>query len=346
MIGVFTFVGLAATLWVALLVREYIAVLVLGVVIGTTLGPLVDWLARYRMPRILSGFLVYALIASLLSLFLLYAIPELAQEGQELIDSFDDLQPLYEDLGEVIPLPEWDELGPLFRERMDEFAGRIAGEVVSQAGAVVAAVLYTFTVFVVGLFWTITREPARQLFLSLLEERHRAKADETLSLLANRIRKYVLAEFAGMVTVGVITYIGLSLLGVPFAFVLAAIAFVLEILPILGPWIAFIPALLVSLGEGWQTAIFVSVFYLALQQLEGNVIVPVFQGRGTGLPQLLILYAVLLGGALMGVLGALVAIPVAVVAYTIFMDVFVPWRQERVGTGPGPQPPAEGAEAD
>jgi predicted PurR-regulated permease PerM len=156
-----------------------------------------------------------------------------------------------------------------------------------------------------------------------------------------RMRRYMLAEFAGMTAIGVLTYIGLKALGMPYAFSLAAIAFLLEILPILGPWLAFIPALLVALTEGWTTTVLVCVLYLALQQIESYVIVPVFHRRGTGMPELLILAAVLAGGSLMGILGALVALPMAVIVYTLFVDVFVPWRHQRVGFVEEPETGAE-----
>jgi predicted PurR-regulated permease PerM len=340
--GVLTLVGLVVFLWLAFLLRAYLAVFLLGVVIGTALGPLVDRLARYRIPRLVSGFLVYALIAGVFSLFLLYAVPQMVDEGEQLIDRIDELERIYNDFADIGPLPPWDELAPLVQERLRDAAGQLAGQVASQAGAVLNAIVYTLTVFVVGLFWTLSRHNARGLFLSLLDPGHRAVADRTLATLGSRLRHYVLAEFAGMLAIGILVYIGLRLLGVPFAFVLAALAFFLEILPILGPWLAFIPALLVAIGEGWVTALLVTGFYLALQQVESYVIVPYFHGHGTGLPQLLVLYAILMGGALMGILGALVAIPVAVVLHTLFMEVFVPWRRAQVAASSEPAPAPAG----
>jgi predicted PurR-regulated permease PerM len=335
LIGVLTLVGTVAALALALQLREFLAVLLLGIVVGTTLGPFVDSLARYRIPRLLSGVVVYVVLAGIISAFLGYAIPELAGEVQRLADQLDDFESDYNRLADVSPLPPWDDVQPFLQERLE----RVAGEVASQAVVFVNAVILTFTVFVVGLFWTISRQPAGDLFLSLLEERHRERAEHTLAVMGTRLRRYMLAEFAGMTAIGVLTYIGLTIIGMPYAFSLAAIAFLLEILPILGPWLAFIPALLVALSEGWTTTLLVCVLYLTLQQVESYVIVPVFHRRGTGMPELLILTAVLSGGSLMGILGALIALPMAVIGYTLFMEVFVPWRHARIdANAPDAQP--------
>lgn len=325
-VGAVTLVAAVVVLWLAFLIRQIIAVVLLGIVVGTTLGPQVDALARYRVPRILSGLLVYLAGAGIIVAFLAYAIPELAGEVSELADRFDEFQADYEEFAEVARLPAWEDVQPWFEERLDSIVAQLA----SQAGAVATAVVYTLTVFVVGLFWTVSRAPASQLLLSLLDARHQERAQALLDTLGRRLRHYLLAELAGMVAIGVITYVGLTLIGVPYAFVLAAIAFALEILPILGPWLAFMPALAIALTEGWQTTLLVAALYLAIQQIESYVIVPVFHKQGTGMPELLILVAVLIGGSLMGVLGALIALPLAVIVHTLLMELVVPLRQAQV----------------
>jgi predicted PurR-regulated permease PerM len=329
---VLTLVGVVVLLALAFVLRDILAVLLLGIVVGTTLGPQVDALARYRVPRILSGLLLYAAAASVIAGFLAYSIPELTGEVRELAGQLEEFEGDYQRLAEDTPLPPWEEVRPVLQERLNN----LVGEVASQAGVVVTAVVYTLTVFVVGLFWTVSRQSAGALALSLLNPRHRAIAERTLGVIGTRLRRYLLAELAGMTAIGVLVYIGLTLLGMPYAFVLAALAFGLEILPILGPWLAFIPALMIALTEGWQTTILVTILYLALQQAESYVIVPVFHRRGTGMPELLILVAVLVGGALMGILGALIALPLAVILHTVVMEVIVPWRQGQVADEPSP----------
>lgn len=326
-VGGLAVLGAGVALLLAFVLRELLAVLFLGLVVGVTLGPAVDGLARYRVPRILSGLVIYAIIATLVTAFFWYAIPELADEVRGLAGELDEFERRYDEVAEGSRLPSVDELQPFLEERL----GGLGAQLASRAFLVFTVVLYTLTIFAVGLFVTVSREPARELFLSLLEPRHRERAAEVLGVISFRLRRYVLGEFVGMTVVGVITFAGLSLIGMPFAFGLAALAFLFEILPILGPWLAFAPALLIALTEGPVTVALVIVLYLALQQLESYVIVPLVHRRGTHMPELLILIAVLVGGALMGVLGALVAIPLGLILHTLFMELFVPWRRRKVG---------------
>ncbi len=122
----------------------------------------------------------------------------------------------------------------------------------------------------------------------------------------------------------------MALLTATLTFLLAVIAFALELLPILGPWLSAIPAIALALSESVELAITVAVFYLVLQQVESNVILPMVQRHQTEMPALVVLSAVLLGGAAMGILGALVALPLAVIVHTIATEVLIPWGQARV----------------
>ncbi len=308
------------------LLRQLLAVVLLGIVVGTTLGPLVDRLASYRMPRILTGLGVYAVIAGAITLFFWYAIPELINEGKELGEKLEEFEADYNRLVDESFLPPSDELLDVVQRQLSGMGPSIVG----QAMTLFSTLLYTFTVLAVGLFWTVTRQPAIQLFLSLVEPWRRKRAEEVLMILDSRLRHFVFAEFIGMSAVAVLTYVALTIIGMDFAFILATIAFIFEILPILGPWLAYLPALAVALTESWEMAIAVSVVYLAIQQIESYAILPFVQRRGTKMPEVLILVAVLFGGALMGILGALVAIPVAVILHTLFMEVFVPWRHGQI----------------
>src|SRR5690606_25199276 len=147
------------------LLRQLLAVVLLGIVVGTTLGPLVDRLASYRMPRILTGLGVYAVIAGAITLFFWYAIPELINEGKELGEKLEEFEADYNRLADESFLPPSDELLDVVQRQLSGMGPSIVG----QAMTLFSTLLYTFTVLAVGLFWTVTRQPAIQLFLSLVE---------------------------------------------------------------------------------------------------------------------------------------------------------------------------------
>jgi len=319
-------VSTVGVMLIAFHLREILAVIALGIVVAVTCAPIADFFARWRIPRALAVLGIYTLLGTILGLFLWYAIPEVLGEAERLFGEGDEIEAKYAEIAEDYNLPPLSEVG----DYVEPLARSLAPTAARQALVAATGLVYLVTIFVVALLYTTVKEPANELFLSLMSPRHRKRADEVSRILGTRIRGFVIGELMSMTIVGVVTYIGLVILGVPFPFLLATIAFLFELLPVLGPWLSAIPAVVLALTVSPELAIAVVVFYLVLQQIESNVILPLIQRHQTEAPAILVLSAVLLGGAAMGVLGALVALPLMIVAHTLLMEVVVPWRQREV----------------
>lgn len=312
------------------MLREIVTVLMLGVVLGIALAPMAEFLTRFKIPRPASVLLFYLLVGGVLAVITWVSVPQISSELEELPDRLAVLRDDYESFSEGSGLPTPAELEQYGRDVLNY----IAPELVSQALTAFTVLAYVLTVLVVAVFFTQIEKPAAGLIVSLFSHGTREKAADVMAHTARRLRSYVIGELISMSIIGLLVYIGLTILGIPFPFLLAVIAFLTELLPIIGPWIGFVPALLLAATEGWQSMVIVSIFYVVLQQIESNVIQPLVMKHQTELPALLVLAAVLIGGALMGVLGALVALPLAIVIQTFMIDVVIPWRQRDVGTLP------------
>jgi predicted PurR-regulated permease PerM len=130
-----------------------------------------------------------------------------------------------------------------------------------------------------------------------------------------------------MFIIGLATYIGLMLLGIDYALSLALIAGLLEIVPVLGPLIAAVPALIVASAISPWATVTVVILYALIQQAENNLIVPKVMGRAVGFSPLVILIILLVGGKLLGVLGALLAIPITLMGFIIAKAILtVDWK--------------------
>lgn len=322
-------VSTVGVMLIAFHLREILAVIALGIVVAVTCAPIADYFARWKVPRALAVLGIYTILATLLGLFLWYAIPEVIGEGERLFAEGDDIEARYAEIADDYNLPPLNEVG----ERARPFVQSLIPTAARQALVAATGLVYLATIFVVALLFTTVKESANELMLSLIAPRNRERADEVSQIVGKRVRGFVIGELMSMTIVGVLTYTGLVLLGVPFPFLLATIAFLLELLPILGPWLSAIPAVVLALTVSPELAIAVAVFYLVLQQIESNIILPLIQRHQTEAPAILVLSAVLLGGAAMGVLGALVALPTMIVVHTLFMEVVVPWRQKEIAGG-------------
>jgi predicted PurR-regulated permease PerM len=189
---------------------------------------------------------------------------------------------------------------------------------------------------------------ARYLRAFLPPDRH-AQASRVTSRIFVRLGGWVSGQLLLCVIIGFISWVGLTLIGVPYAVVLALIAGIMEAVPNIGPFIAAVPAVIIAaLYSPWQ-ALLVAILYIVIQQLENYIIVPRVMSRAVELHPLAVLLALLVGGELMGVLGAILAVPVTA-AISVIVDEI---RAERIAPSVDAEDvvsddvlPAEGIDAD
>lgn len=165
--------------------------------------------------------------------------------------------------------------------------------------------------------------------LKLVPERRRELAGEALTDSGRALKRWLLGQLVSMAVVGTLTGVGLWLLGVPSALALGVVAGIAEAVPYAGPIIAAIPGLLIALLAGPQTALWTLFLYVAIQQIEGTLIMPMIQKRAVSLPPALTVFGIVAAGLLLGTVGLIFAAPLLVVAYVMVKKLYV---QEALGT--------------
>jgi len=151
----------------------------------------------------------------------------------------------------------------------------------------------------------------------------RKRALLALDASGEALRKWLMGQLAAMVAVGCLTFAGLSLLGVPLAFALALIATLLEFIPFIGPILSGVPAVLVAFTVGPNEALYVVLLYLAIHQIEGNVIMPIVQKWAVKLAPALGIVSIVMFGLLFGLPGILFAVPLMVVVIALVKTLYV-----------------------
>lgn len=146
-------------------------------------------------------------------------------------------------------------------------------------------------------------------YLRLWAPRYRPDAMVLWDTMGYSLSRYLGAQVLSLAIQGMLAFLGLLALGVPYALVLGLVQAITAILPYIGAWLAFIPAFIVALTINWQTALGVAILYLALNQIEGNLITPNLQGNAVKVHPILIFVGVIGGGQLFGIMGAVLAVP-------------------------------------
>jgi predicted PurR-regulated permease PerM len=178
-------------------------------------------------------------------------------------------------------------------------------------------------VIVLGLYFAAEPKLYIRGTARLFPPERRERVREAFDRIGHALRWWLIGQIAAMLAVGLLTGIGLAILGVPFAFILALVAAVLDFAPNVGPLVAAVPAVMVGFSQGGSTALYVALLYLVIQGLEGYLITPFIQRRTVSLPPALLLSAQLVMGAGFGILGLLLAPPLAVAAMVLVQMLYM-----------------------
>jgi predicted PurR-regulated permease PerM len=314
--------------------RSALAPFILGLVLAYLLDLPVERMARLGLPRWLSVLLVYAVVAVVVVQALLLTLRPLVNELSTFIEEFPSF------IARVVDLYAHLDLPPALRHAIDTWLadleagvgginpGDLLPVVTGIAGLIGSIVGYV--IIPVWVFYLIKDRPA------LVEAGERSIPVEwqadiravfgiALRVFGQWLRGQL---FLGLV-VGAATFLGLMVLSATvdpvfgrFAILLSVVAGVLELLPIIGPIIAAIPAVLLALTAGIEAAAAALILYLVVQQVENNVLVPKIQGDAVELHPSVVMVALVVGGAMAGLLGAILALPVTAVARSVFRYLF------------------------
>ena len=240
------------------------------------------------------------------------------------VDRFQGLRRDYTKLRASYP-----ELGSFNDEvaKLADRAGSVVGKRLINLPLGLASLLYeALTVLAFSTLFVMRRERIVQGFLPLVAPHRRAHTLEITDKIWERIGAYVRAKLIVMTIVGVLMYLSLLVLGVPFAVPLSVIVAFGEIIPQIGPWLARIPLLTVAAFEGPETLALTFLASFVIENLKAYVISPHVEGEQLKLDPLLVLIAVLAGGTLLGAAGAIVAVPFAAMLQVLYDEILVPWR--------------------
>jgi putative permease len=292
------------------------------------------WLERLRIPRLIAALLIYlALLAVLLGLGW-YVVPTLFGQvanitdvAPEYADRYEELRLRYDELAEEYDLPPFDEQLGSFRARVIEYVGQ---RLIDLPTRLFGLFLDILAVFVMSLLILNSRERMLGLLLSLIHPRHRDETRAVLTIMWERVGRYLGAKAIVMVIVGVLTYLSLILIGVPYALLLSIVVALGELVPRVGAWIARIPLLAIAALEGWTTFGLTFLASIVIQNLEGSFITPVVQGDQLNMHPLLVFIAVLVGAVLLGPAGAFVAVPFTAMLQVFFEEVILPRRRAQL----------------
>ncbi|GAB6057405.1 AI-2E family transporter [Desulfonatronum parangueonense] len=209
------------------------------------------------------------------------------------------------------------------QEQWADMAQSVVGHIATATTSGVSAIASLIVLLAITIFAVGNPELYRRGSLRLFPVHRRRRMDETFSAVAHALRWWFLGQIVSMLLLGISVSIGLMLIGIELWLSLGVLTALLTFIPFLGPIIATIPIVMVGFAEGLQTGLIVLAFYLVIQNIEGNFIVPMIQHRAVNLAPALLISVQVLMGVLFGVLGLILAAPLTVAAMIMVKMLYI-----------------------
>lgn len=332
-LGVLVAIAIGAALGSLATIITYIGA---ALFIALGLDPLVSFLERHRFPRwaailtVLTGVLgaatglVFALIPVIVE-----QVERLVEQVQELImlAQTDDLANWAQGVFPALDVPLIFGEVSKFIEDVDFF--ELGGGVLQAGIGIATAAFGAIIILILTLYFVSSLHSMKRGIYQLVPASKRAKFIDIAEQVTESVGRYVVGQATLALISGVLSLIFLSIIGAKYSVLLAFIAFLFSLVPLVGTLTgSTLIVLSVLVFNGWPTVIIAAVYYLIYMQVEAYLINPRIMNRAVKVPGVLVVIAALAGGALLGVLGALVAIPVAASVLIVVKQVFIPRQNE------------------
>lgn len=307
-----------------------LTVLVVAAFLTLALNPLVELLTDREVRRPVAVAIVFGALLILLALVGRLVFPPVVVQGSELLNTapsyFTDLlrTPWIQQLD-----ADYDVISRAQSELEDRIAdgslvGQIFGGVLGAGKAVATGLFQTLTILILTLYFMASLPRMKQTAFALVPASRRPRVEPLAEEIMRRTGAYAIGQFAVAGVNAVLSWVVLLIVGVPYPAVLAVVVGLLGLIPMVGATLGAVIVVTVAFFDEPQKAVIMAIYYVIYQQVENYVVVPRIMQRTVSVPGAVTVVAALAGGTLLGVLGALIAIPLAAGLLLIFEEVIVP----------------------
>lgn len=309
-------------LWFLYAVRDVLALVFLAIIMTASMDPLIKWLKKTGLPRTPSVILSYVGVVALLALLVSFLVPPLASQTADFFNNFRQHVEQFSQLSKALGLGGGRmREGGIVSDIQSGSVGSFSGLFSTTLG-IFSGLIAVVVFFFLSLYMSLEENGIEKFLTSVLPERFHEYGLSLTKRVRVKIGQWLFGQLLSMLLIFAVYWIGLAVLGVPYALTLALFGGVLEIVPYVGPIIASIPAVLIAFSVSPVLGLAVLVFYVAAHQIESHAITPQIMRRAVGINPVAVIVALLIGAQLGGILGVILAVPAATVI-SVFVEDFL-----------------------
>jgi len=320
---IFKTLAVIALVFFAFLIRNVLVILFFALIIASTASIPVNWLKKHRIPRTVGAIIVYFLAIAFIGFLLTIIITPLSSELKQLSNFVPNIA---DKLSSGITLlrniihdqSQFQE----FFVNLSEKISQLSFNIFSVTGDVMGRVASFIIVFILSFYLTIEQEGMRKIIRTFIPEGKRDYAINIWKRAQKKMSRWFGSQLLLGLIIGLMTFIGLTILQIPYALALSVLAGIFELIPTIGPILSAIPAIAIAFIESPVLALITLGLYIIIQQLENHLLVPKIMQKTTGLNPIVIILAILIGVKLGGIVGMILAIPITMLISEFSIDIF------------------------
>jgi predicted PurR-regulated permease PerM len=308
-------------------IRDVLIIIFVALVLAAAIDPWITALQRRGVPRGVGIAVIFVSLIGFISLVLIALVPLVADQLSQFVQAFPQLyakgftfvqgvqdQTIIEGLQKGV-------------ESLNSVVGQLTQGFFTGIVGFFGGVFTFISIFVLTFYLTMEEQGMKRLAVDIAPATYRPYLTKLFRRIEERLGHWLRGQLLLGLIIATATYIGLTLLGVKYALVLALIAGITELLPAIGPFIGAIPAIIVALSQQPMLGVWVAALYLGIQQLENHLIVPKVMSKSTGLNPVIIIVSLLVGAKVAGMIGVVLAVP-TVIIITTFLEDFLEEKKE------------------
>ena len=316
--------------WCAFLVRDVLLIIYVSGLLAIGFSPIIRLIERQkvlpigtrRLPRWLAILVLYLTIIGTLTGVGFMVVPPLIEQSQQLVKALPEMFNRVQDFliakGLLSEHLSWQEA---VAKAPSGGSGEAVGTVLGAVAGVVGGLVGLLTILILTFYILVDADDLRDTMLRLFAPRERARVAAASRDITVKVSAWLGGQLLLGGIIGATSAIGLWLLGIPFFYVLALISGIGELIPVVGPILAAIPAVAVAATVSLNKVLLVVVFFIIQQQFENHVLVPKVMERQVGVSAVTVIVALLIGGKLLGIIGAILAVPSAAIMQVVLAEI-------------------------
>lgn len=307
------------------ILQSVVMIFLFALIIAAAISPFANWLDHKGFPRLLGVLLLYltvfGIFVFIFALIIPYISDEIGQLNQTLPGVVERVTSSLENVQNRSPqyLDFISEIQNIL-EGLSNYLQQSAQSSVGVIASVFGGVFSFIAIIIISFYLSVTRRGIENFLSSIVPDRHEDYVLDLWKRTEVKVGKWLQGQLLLALIVGLMVYVGLSLMNIKFALVLGILAMILEIVPIVGPVLAAIPAVFLAFIQSPSLGLWVLVFYVVVQQIENHILVPLVFGKTIGLNPVVVIIALLVGQQLAGIPGMILSVPIATIIVEMIDD--------------------------